>query len=85
MALAQQLYEGLTVGGSQVGLITYMRTDSTNIADERARRDAGLHRRQVRRRARAAGAARLPQEGEGRAGGARGDPADVGASRARRR
>jgi DNA topoisomerase-1 len=32
MALAQQLYEGLSVGGSQVGLITYMRTDSTNIA-----------------------------------------------------
>jgi DNA topoisomerase-1 len=32
MVLAQQLYEGLSVGGSQVGLITYMRTDSTNIA-----------------------------------------------------
>ena len=32
MALAQQLYEGLSVDGSQVGLITYMRTDSTNIA-----------------------------------------------------
>ena len=32
MALAQQLYEGLSVGGSQVGLITYMRTDSMNVA-----------------------------------------------------
>ncbi len=33
MALAQQLYEGLPVdGGDSVGLITYMRTDSTNIA-----------------------------------------------------
>jgi DNA topoisomerase-1 len=32
MAMAQQLYEGLAVGGNQIGLITYMRTDSTNIA-----------------------------------------------------
>jgi DNA topoisomerase I len=34
MALAQQLYEGLEVGeGGATGLITYMRTDSTNIAE----------------------------------------------------
>jgi len=34
MALAQQLYEGLEVGeGGGTGLITYMRTDSTNIAE----------------------------------------------------
>jgi DNA topoisomerase-1 len=34
MALAQQLYEGLDVGeGGTTGLITYMRTDSTNIAE----------------------------------------------------
>ena len=34
MALAQQLYEGLDVGdGESVGLITYMRTDSTNISE----------------------------------------------------
>lgn len=33
MAIAQQLYEGLPVGdGDSVGLITYMRTDSTNVA-----------------------------------------------------
>ena len=33
MALAQQLYEGIDIGnGGQVGLITYMRTDSTNIS-----------------------------------------------------
>jgi DNA topoisomerase-1 len=33
MAIAQQLYEGLPVGEEgSVGLITYMRTDSTNIA-----------------------------------------------------
>ncbi len=34
MALAQQLYEGLDVGeGGATGLITYMRTDSTNISE----------------------------------------------------
>lgn len=33
MALAQQLYEGIDTGeGGQVGLITYMRTDSTNVS-----------------------------------------------------
>ena len=42
MAVAQQLYEGIEIGeGGSVGLITYMRTDSTNIAEmaqEEARR-----------------------------------------------
>ncbi|MBC8924155.1 DNA topoisomerase I, partial [Escherichia coli] len=34
MMLAQQLYEGITPGKQgTVGLITYMRTDSTRIAD----------------------------------------------------
>ena len=34
MILAQQLYEGLDVGeGGTTGLITYMRTDSTNVAE----------------------------------------------------
>jgi DNA topoisomerase-1 len=34
MALAQQLYEGIDVGeGGAVGLITYMRTDSTNVSE----------------------------------------------------
>ncbi len=34
MIIAQQLYEGLDINGESVGLITYMRTDSTRIADE---------------------------------------------------
>ncbi len=36
MAVAQQLYEGVDLGGGQgsVGLITYMRTDSTNVAEQ---------------------------------------------------
>jgi DNA topoisomerase I len=34
MSIAQQLYEGIDVGeGGTTGLITYMRTDSTNISD----------------------------------------------------
>ena len=32
MMIAQQLYEGIDLGEGTVGLITYMRTDSTNIA-----------------------------------------------------
>lgn len=34
MRIAQQLYEGIDIGGSTVGLITYMRTDSVNLAQE---------------------------------------------------
>ncbi len=32
MQVAQQLYEGVAIGSSRVGLITYMRTDSTRIS-----------------------------------------------------
>ncbi|MCP3965392.1 MAG: type I DNA topoisomerase [Lentisphaerae bacterium] len=34
MRVAQQLYEGIDTGAGQFGLITYMRTDSVNIAKE---------------------------------------------------
>ncbi len=34
MRIAQQLYEGVDIGSGSVGLITYMRTDSVNLADE---------------------------------------------------
>jgi len=34
MAVAQQLYEGIALAGEQVGLITYMRTDSLNLSDQ---------------------------------------------------
>lgn len=36
MTIAQQLYEGIDVGGADgaVGLITYMRTDSTNVSQQ---------------------------------------------------
>jgi DNA topoisomerase I len=43
MATAQQLYEGLPVGDEgNVGLITYMRTDSTNVA-EGAQKEAWIY------------------------------------------
>lgn len=34
MMLAQQLYEGVEIDDDSVGLITYMRTDSTNLAEK---------------------------------------------------
>ncbi|MGM0501009.1 MAG: type I DNA topoisomerase [Bacillota bacterium] len=34
MYLAQQLYEGIEVNGEDVGLITYMRTDSVRVSDQ---------------------------------------------------
>jgi len=34
MRIAQQLYEGIDIGGQTVGLITYMRTDSVTLAQE---------------------------------------------------
>jgi DNA topoisomerase-1 len=34
MRVAQQLYEGIDIGEGSVGLITYMRTDSLNLAQE---------------------------------------------------
>jgi DNA topoisomerase I len=34
MRIAQQLYEGVDIGGQTVGLITYMRTDSVTLAKE---------------------------------------------------
>jgi DNA topoisomerase-1 len=34
MRIAQQLYEGIDIGGGAVGLITYMRTDSFSLAAE---------------------------------------------------
>jgi len=37
MMLAQRLYEGVEVGKDSVGLITYMRTDSTRVSDDAVR------------------------------------------------
>ena len=34
MTIAQRLYEGIELGDERVGLITYMRTDSTRLSSE---------------------------------------------------
>jgi len=45
MAVAQQLYEGIALGGGeQVGLITYMRTDSLNLSDQALKEITGFVR-----------------------------------------
>ncbi len=52
--IAQQLYEGIELPGEgAVGLITYMRTDSTRVADQALDRRPRVHRPEVRRRLRA--------------------------------
>ena len=44
MRLAQQLYEGVDIKGSgTVGLITYLRTDSTRVSEEAEHRRQELH------------------------------------------
>lgn len=42
MRIAQQLYEGIEIGTGTVGLITYMRTDSVNLAAEAVNDIRGL-------------------------------------------
>lgn len=42
MRIAQQLYEGIDLGSGPVGLISYMRTDSVNLADEAIEEIRGL-------------------------------------------
>ena len=34
MQIAQRLYQGIEIEGETIGLITYMRTDGTNISNE---------------------------------------------------
>ena len=38
MQIAQQLYEGVNIGSTRIGLITYMRTDSIRISGRAHRR-----------------------------------------------
>ena len=76
MGVAQRLYEGIEIGSEgTVGLITYMRTDSTRVSP-----DAITEAREFIGKL---GAKYLPatensyRSKEGRAGCARGDPADA--------
>ncbi len=83
MTLAQRLYEGVDLPGEgTVGLITYMRTDSLNIADYGAPRDRRTGESDVRADLRARRAAAVQDQVAERAGGARGRPSDVRAPNA---
>ena len=84
MSVAQSLYEGVALPEGQVGLITYMRTDSLSIASGAVAEARKVIERPVRRRVRARQAERLPEPQPRRAGGARGDP-PVELRRARRK
>ena len=84
MRTAQSLYEGVDLGsGDRVGLITYLRTDSTRISAQAIRDVRELIGERF-------GAAFLPErpnyfpEAEGCPGRPRGDPADLGGTHARR-
>ena len=76
MRIAQRLYEGVDIDGETVGLITYMRTDGVDIAPEAIAAARSADRHGLRQPLRAALPAPVPDQGEERAGGARGDPAD---------
>ena len=83
MRTAQRLYEGVDFGEGPVGLITYMRTDSVNLARRGGARDPRRDRPAVRRGGAARRAAHLQDQVEERAGSARGHPPDVGRTHAR--
>ncbi len=77
MQVAQRLYEGKTIGErGSIGLITYMRTDSTRTAEEALVAVRDFIGRTYGQGALPGGDPPLPAE-EGRAGRARGDPPDL--------
>ena len=45
MILAQQLYEGIEISGENIGLITYMRTDSVNISADFIKDLQGIYKK----------------------------------------
>ena len=86
MSIAQRLYEGVDTPDGHVGLITYMRTDSTAIAGVAMGEAREVIRDRFGERVqRCRQGPGLQDEGEGRPGGARVDPADLasGATRTR--
>ena len=76
MRIAQRLYEGVDIDGETVGLITYMRTDGVEIAEEAIAAARSLIGSDYGSRYVPPSAAPVPDQGQERAGGARGDPAD---------
>ena len=76
MRTAQQLYEGIDIEGETVGLISYMRTDGVQMAREAVFAIRDHVKSAVWPGLPAGSAARIPDQGEERPGGARGDPPD---------
>ena len=85
MRVAQRLYEGIEIGGEAVGLITYMRTDGVQIAGEAISAARRVIETDYGAQVCAACAAALRNQGEERAGSARGDPPDRSRPAAARR
>ena len=84
MGLAQRLYEGVEVGEEGlVGLITYMRTDSTRISDDALGEVRAYIGEKLRGRRSLPAAADRLQVQEAGPGRPRGDPADLGEARSR--
>ena len=83
MRTAQQLYEGVDVGPGTVGLITYMRTDSTNLADEAVREIRDYVAKHFNADLPPQGPGRVSQQVQECAGSARGDPPHVDLPHAR--
>ncbi len=72
MRAAQSLYEGVALPGGQVGLITYMRTDSVAIAGSAVADARAVIGERYGERVRAQAAEHLPEPVPGSPGGARG-------------
>ena len=84
MRLAQQLYEGVDIGEGNVGLITYMRTDSVSLAAEAVTEIREVIARLYGAQAVAEEIRVYQDQVEERPGGARGHPPDVGRRSCRR-
>ena len=86
MQIAQGLYEGIDLGkdGGPVGLITYMRTDSTRLSPDAVEAARDYIAEKLRQDVRPRAAQRLQVEEE-RAGRPRGHPSDVARAAARER
>ena len=76
MSVAQRLYEGIETPEGQIGLITYMRTDSTAIAGVAMGEAREVIGERYGEHVHDAQGPRLQDEVEGRPGGARVDPPD---------
>ena len=85
MQVAQQLYEGVNLGDQgSTGLITYMRTDSTNVSSLALSETGRYVKEKFGENYAPPVAPSLPAQGQGRAGSPRGHTADERLRRARK-